>query len=282
MSKLLQRVSDGARNFRQEFPLRQKQADENRQTENQAAIRIQSWFRACKVQAYLRHLHQNAIIIQRLWRGFTARARFRQMVKIQQRWRGFYVRKYVHNFYARQRHLQVVSRKNKLIRAELSELEELQRRQRDCLEVIKQQTANAHRAHRLHHLLSTKHRPGVFNSPFRQAPHETELLLRQVKYQPPTRGRTGLVAIPDPTTPVSPESPRSSSPWPTLPPIVSRKQQVVFRQPGEVWQQCVDCPHLTCLPSSYSHLEEATRQLQLHRSVNLHGDKLLERNTVRQ
>lgn len=31
------------------------QAEENRQKENEAAIRIQSWFRACKVRAYLRY-----------------------------------------------------------------------------------------------------------------------------------------------------------------------------------------------------------------------------------
>lgn len=32
-----------------------RQAEDNRQKENQAAIRIQSWFRACKVRAYLRY-----------------------------------------------------------------------------------------------------------------------------------------------------------------------------------------------------------------------------------
>uniref|UniRef100_A0A3P8VIP7 Spermatogenesis associated 17 n=1 Tax=Cynoglossus semilaevis TaxID=244447 RepID=A0A3P8VIP7_CYNSE len=232
---------------------------ENRQTENQAAIRIQSWFRACKVQAYLRHLHQNAIIIQRLWRGFTARARFRQM--IQQRWRGFYVRKYVHNFYARQRHLQVVSRKNKLIRY------------RVCFFSKSKQLYITPPTHTHTHpspssplslifpvsLSRSLQRPGVFNSPFRQAPHETELLLRQVKYQPPTRGRTGLVAIPDPTTPVSPESPRSSSPWPTLPPIVSRKQQVRGSKTGGA----VEPAHTSCLHGFMSSLHDRPRNTGL-------------------
>lgn len=31
------------------------QAEDNRQNENKAATRIQSWFRACKVRAYLRY-----------------------------------------------------------------------------------------------------------------------------------------------------------------------------------------------------------------------------------
>ena len=33
------------------------QAEESRQKENQAATQIQSWFRACKVQAYLRYVY---------------------------------------------------------------------------------------------------------------------------------------------------------------------------------------------------------------------------------
>uniref|UniRef100_A0A665SXS1 Spermatogenesis associated 17 n=1 Tax=Echeneis naucrates TaxID=173247 RepID=A0A665SXS1_ECHNA len=240
--------------FKKEHFLRNRCAEENRQKENQAATRIQSWFRACKVRAYLSHLHKKAIIIQKIWRGFTARARFRQMVKaayfimkmnfyeemavrIQRRWRGFFVRKYIHNFYARKSYLEGLSRKNELLRRELDELEELQKRERDCLEKIKEQTAMVYQAHRLHHLLSTEQCPGVFNSPFKPAPHETELLLRQVKYQAPTRlvprGRTSLPGMPALATSFSGSL---GSPWIkttrtscssklTLPPIINKKQQ---------------------------------------------------------
>ncbi|MEQ2198030.1 hypothetical protein XENOCAPTIV_006580 [Xenoophorus captivus] len=75
--KLKQQVEE----FRKEYFYRNRQAEENRQKENQAAIRIQSWFRACKVRAYLSHLHKKAIILQKTWRGFAARAYVRQMVK---------------------------------------------------------------------------------------------------------------------------------------------------------------------------------------------------------
>uniref|UniRef100_A0A3B3ZCN4 Uncharacterized protein n=1 Tax=Periophthalmus magnuspinnatus TaxID=409849 RepID=A0A3B3ZCN4_9GOBI len=54
----------------------------DREKENQAAIRIQSWVRACRVQVYISHLHKKAVIIQKIWRGFRARSRFRQMVKV--------------------------------------------------------------------------------------------------------------------------------------------------------------------------------------------------------
>ncbi|XP_071346179.1 spermatogenesis-associated protein 17 isoform X2 [Trachinotus anak] len=274
------KIKSEAEEFQKEYFLRNSQAEENRQRENQAAIRIQSWFRACKVRAYLSHLHKKAIIIQKIWRGFTARARFRQMVKIQRRWRGFFLRKYIHNFYARKSYLEELSRKNELVRRELDELEELQRRERNCLEMIKEQTAKVYQAHRLHHLLSTKQCPGVFNSPFRPAPHETELLLRQVKYHAPTRlaprGKACLLGMPDSAA----SFPSSlGSPWikttgtfcfskPILPPIVSKKQQGLFREPGEVWEQRVHCPDLTLhLQTSYTHLEEAQNQLRQHKGT---------------
>uniref|UniRef100_A0A8C9YCX5 Spermatogenesis associated 17 n=1 Tax=Sander lucioperca TaxID=283035 RepID=A0A8C9YCX5_SANLU len=209
MAELL-KIKSEVEEFKKEYFYRNSQAEENRQREYQAANRIQSWFRASKVRAYLSHLHKKAIIIQRIWRGFTARARFRQMVKaayfimkmnfyeemavrIQKRWRGFFVRKYIHNYYARKSYLEGLSRKNELVRMELAELEELQKRERDCVEMVKEQTAKVYQAHRLHHLLSTKQCPGVFNSPFRPAPHEMELLLRQVKYQAPARRKRVII-----------------------------------------------------------------------------------------
>uniref|UniRef100_A0A4W6FV25 Spermatogenesis associated 17 n=1 Tax=Lates calcarifer TaxID=8187 RepID=A0A4W6FV25_LATCA len=270
MAELL-KIRSEAEEFLKEYFLRNSQAEENRQKENQAATRIQSWFRACKVRAYLSHLHKKAIIIQKIWRGFTARARFRQMVKaayfimkmnfyeemavrIQRRWRGFFVRRYIHNFYARKSYLEGLSRKNELVRRELDEFEELQKRERDCLEMIKEQTAKVYQAHRLHHLLSTKQCPGVFNSPFRPFPHETELLLRQVKYQAPTRlaprGRACLLGVPDSTAPSFPGSLRS-------PQIKTTRICCSSRPPGEVWEQRVHCPDLTLrLQTSYTHLEE--------------------------
>ncbi|XP_054476434.1 spermatogenesis-associated protein 17 [Anoplopoma fimbria] len=292
------KVTSEVEEFKKEYFCRNRLAEENRQRDNQAAIRIQSWFRACKVQAYLSHLHKKAIIIQKIWRGFTARARFRQMVKaayfimkmnfyeemavrIQRRWRGFFVRKYVHNFYARKRYLEGLSRKNELVRMDLDELEELQKRERYCLEMVKEQSAKVYQAHRLHHLLSTKQCPGVFNSPFRPAPHEMELLMRQVKYQAPTRlprrGRACPLGMPSPAAHSFPGTLRSpwiettetySSSRPILPPIAINKRQVLFREPGEVWEQRVDCPDLTLrLQTSYTHLEEAQYQLRQRRGT---------------
>ncbi|XP_040926009.1 spermatogenesis-associated protein 17 isoform X2 [Betta splendens] len=293
-------IQSALEEFQREYFNRNSQAEENRRREHQAATQIQSWFRGCKVRAYLSYLHKKAIIIQKIWRGFTARARFRQMVKaayfimkmnfyeemavrIQRRWRGFFVRKYIHNFYARKRYLEGLYRKNEVVRRELRELEELQKRARESLEMVKEQRAKVKQAHHLHHLLSTKQCPGIFNSPFRPDPHEMELLLKQVKYQAPTRLASreeacalGMPGQAPPSLPGSPGSPgikttrTSNASKLKLPPIASRKQQDVFREPGEVWQQRVHCPDLTSrLQACYAQLEEAQSRLRQHESVRL-------------
>ncbi|XP_072321756.1 spermatogenesis-associated protein 17 isoform X2 [Eucyclogobius newberryi] len=267
--------------FRQEYFYRNSLAEENRQKENHAAINIQSWFRACKVRACISHLHKKAVIIQKIWRGFRARSRFRQMVKaayfimkmnfydemavrIQQRWRGYYVRKYVHSFYARKNYLENITMKNEQVRKDLDELEELQRRERKRLEMVKEQKAKVYQAHRLHHLVSTKQRPGVFNSPFRRGPHEMELLLRQVKYLAPTRltsrDRAFQLGTPGPAAPNFPEtleSPRikrthsQHSSRPTLPPIVSKKPQTSYTLLQDVQNNLRQSAQLQCIYTAH-------------------------------
>ncbi|XP_071778090.2 spermatogenesis-associated protein 17 [Centroberyx gerrardi] len=289
MSRLLKTRSKIEQVKKQYFH-RNSLAEENRQRENQAATQIQSWFRACKVRAYLSHLHKKATIMQKIWRGFAARARLRQMVKaayfimkmnfyeemavrIQRRWRGFYARKYIHNYYARKRYLEGLSMKNQLVRRGLDELEELQKRERDCLEMEREQAAKIYQAQRLHYLLSTKQRPGVFNSPFMPAPHEMELLLRQAKPQPSARlsprDRACLLGTPGTPAPGTPGSPRIKftktccSPRPLLPPITSKKPQGPFREQEEVWEQRWRCPEPSLrLQTSYTHLQEAQEELR--------------------
>ncbi|XP_038163563.1 spermatogenesis-associated protein 17 [Cyprinodon tularosa] len=203
-SKTKDMVIDFRRRPSPHFPMNiqgqdiEMQAEENRQKESQAAIKIQSWFRACRVRAYLRHLQKNAIIIQKTWRGFAARARVRQMVKeayftmkmnyynemevrISKTWRGFYVRKHILDFYARKRYLEQILIKNELIRKELDEIEEAQKKEREHLKAVKEQTTKLYQAHKLHHLMGTSQIPGVFHSQ-----PEMELLLRQLKYHPCT------------------------------------------------------------------------------------------------
>ncbi|KAM9568080.1 spermatogenesis-associated protein 17 [Salvelinus alpinus] len=243
----LVRLQNEIEQMKEEYFTRNRIAEENRQRENEAAIQIQSWFRGCQVRAYLSHLHRKATIIQKIWRGFTARAHFRQMVKaayfimkmnfyhemsvrIQQRWRGYCVRKYSHNYYARKRYMEGLARKNKQIS-----------------------------------VTGTTTCPGVFNSPFRPGPDEMELRLRRTKPLPPRnfpRDRASLLGNTSPSAPSFPGVPRAFGAKP-LPPIPSKKPQGPFREPAEVWAQRQRGlePSLR-VQTSISDLEQAQDQLR--------------------
>uniref|UniRef100_A0A8C2B2I7 Spermatogenesis associated 17 n=1 Tax=Cyprinus carpio TaxID=7962 RepID=A0A8C2B2I7_CYPCA len=232
-------------------------AEENRQKENEAAVRIQSWFRGCQVRAYLSHLHKNATSIQKIWHGLTARALFRQRVKIQQRWRGYYVRKYVHDYYARKRYLEGLTRKNKHIRRDLEEVAELQWKERERITLEKQEKEKNIQAQRLHFLLSTKQCLGVFNSPFRTEPDETELRLRKVR---PLLVRSAPKERKTPN--ITPDLNNLMPNRERLPPI-HKKPQGPFRPALEVQQQ----RHRPLEPSlhvitSITALEEAREELK--------------------
>ncbi|XP_052010178.1 spermatogenesis-associated protein 17 [Xyrauchen texanus] len=267
----LEKLFSHLENIKEQYFLKNRIAEENRQRENEAAVKIQRWFRGCQVRAYLRHLHKNATLIQKIWRGFTARELFRQRVKtayfimkmnfynkmavkIQQRWRGYYVRKYVHNYYARKRYLEGVARKNDLIRRDLAEFAELQKRERERIALEKEEQEKNIQAQRLHFLLSTKHCPGVFNSPFRAEPDEMELRLRRVKPQSAPKERKTPIIIPDFSN-LMPNRER-------LPPI-HKKPQGPFRPALEVQQQRLRPlePSLR-VATSITALEEAREELK--------------------
>lgn len=59
-----------------------REAEVNSEKEYKAAVRIQSWFRGCRIRAYLKHLHQNATEIQRCYRGYTGRKDYRRVLKV--------------------------------------------------------------------------------------------------------------------------------------------------------------------------------------------------------
>ncbi|KAF5888889.1 spermatogenesis-associated protein 17-like, partial [Clarias magur] len=230
---------------KEQYYRRNREAEENREREHAAAVRIQSWVRGCQVRVYLSFLHRNAIVIQKTWRAFRARQYFRQRVKtayflmkmnfynetavkIQKRWRGYYVRKYVHNFYERKRYLDDLTKRNEQVRRELEEIAEQQRKERERIAMEREEREKYTQAQRLHFLVSTKQRPGVFNSPFRSVPDEMELRLRAVK---PFRTRSA------PKETASDRQPSGfSSSVERLPPI-HKSPQGPFRPAAEVQRQ---------------------------------------------
>ncbi|XP_028856319.1 spermatogenesis-associated protein 17 [Denticeps clupeoides] len=260
---------------REEYFVRIRIAEENRALEHAAAVKIQSWFRGCQTRAYLRYLNKKATLMQKIWRGFSARRIFRKMleaafftrkmnlcnqmaVRIQKTWRGYYVRQYVHNYYARKIYLEGLTRKNEEVRKTLEEFAEFQRRMREQERTEREEREKCILAQKMHFLLSTKQCPGVYNSPFRDSPGEMELRMRSAKpplAKSPSRHKDRIGK--------KMESPTEAGSATHLPPIRTKKPQGPFRQPLEVWQQRYRPLEPTLrVATSITALEEAREELR--------------------
>lgn len=249
---------------------RNREADEKRIQEYQAVLTIQAWFRSVRVQAFIRHLHKSATIIQKHWRGHLGRAVYRVMItnlvyimrhnyynamttKIQKMWRGFYVRKYVFDYYSRKRYLEGLIVKNEVVRREIEELreqKESESRRRKEIEAERklQEYAAKHR-----YLLSTQVVPGIYNSPFKPHPDEMEFVLRKVKPHPPNMPKPNRDSHSGIIIPESPPLPQTEP----LPPI-GQKPQGPFRDPSEVQKQRYKPLQPTLrVATSYTSTEEA-------------------------
>uniref|UniRef100_A0A8B9CFI1 Spermatosis associated 17 n=1 Tax=Anser brachyrhynchus TaxID=132585 RepID=A0A8B9CFI1_9AVES len=223
--------------LREECFRRNRCVDEDRKIKYKAAVKIQSWFRGCRVRAYLRHLNKMVICIQKRWRGYQSRRYFRKIVKIQKRWRGYYVRKYIHNYYALKKYLEAVSVNNEIVRNELQEYAEMNEKEKKKKDQEKKEKEKEYQARKMHYLLSTEQIAGIYNSPFRKSPDPMELLLRQSKplshrrQQVKSPFRDELYDWPTCTRPPTFHAGES------LPPIGRQKPQGPFRDTAEVLRQ---------------------------------------------
>ena len=169
-----------------------------RELEYSAAVKIQSWFRGARVRAYLKYLDINAIEIQKKWRGFLGRKKYRLKlkeqvcimklnyynqvaVKIQKVWKGYFVRKYIFNYYSRKKYLKALEVKNELVRQELEDHAEQQEQERLWKEEAVKKKNRDYQARKNHYLLSTEVKPGIYNSPFQPYPSEMEFHLRNAR-----------------------------------------------------------------------------------------------------
>ncbi|KAM6280443.1 spermatogenesis-associated protein 17 isoform 2-T2 [Porphyrio hochstetteri] len=162
--------------LREEYFRRNRSIDEDRKREYKAAVKIQSWFRGCRVRAYLRYLTKMVIFIQKWWRGYRSRRSFSKMVetayfimkmnfynemavRIQKRWRGYYVRKYIHNYYALKKYLEAISVNNEIVRNELQEYTEMKENEKKRKDLEKKEKEMKYQARKMHYLLSTEQGP---------------------------------------------------------------------------------------------------------------------------
>ncbi|XP_071996215.1 spermatogenesis-associated protein 17 isoform X2 [Engystomops pustulosus] len=258
LGKLQRRLSE----LTMEYFQRCRDAEENRLTEYNAAVVIQSWFRGCRVRAYLRYLNRMVTVIQKWWRGYRARKYFRSKVKIQKRWRGYYIRKYVHNYYALKKYLEGVAIKNSFVRKELEEFAEMSKKEKQKKALDSSEREKEQRARKMHHLLSTEQIPGIYNSPYRQYPDEMEFRLKRARppshRELPKKDHDGSF--------VDWTDCRPFYSFPTtqpLPPIGQKKPQGPFRDPAEVFQQRYRPLEPTLrVATSFNSLEEAREELK--------------------
>ncbi|CAD5116643.1 DgyrCDS5514 [Dimorphilus gyrociliatus] len=180
--------------------------------------------------------------------------RFNEMaVKIQKVWRGYYSRKYVFNYYARQRYLEALLHKNETIRNELKEWEEMENRRQQIEEdeIMKSRIKNWAQGH--HHLRGTTVIPGIYNSPYKPIPElETQLILAK-----PRVADSGMKNRRNKYVKYGSGDAFELNQLESLPPI-HEKPQGPFRDPHEVWRQRLKPlkPSLR-VQTSYTSVEEA-------------------------
>jgi hypothetical protein len=245
-----------------------READEARDREYGAAVTTQSWFRGCRLRAYLRYLSESAMVVQRWYRGHLGRKLYRQLLKdlvakmeidhynamaekIQSRWRGYYVRKYVFDFYAQRRYLTELRRKNEIVGRRLEEA----RMQKEREETERQKTVEKLRMEtelrRRHHMLSTECREGVYR-PFREGrsqPLPIESRMRSLKFYSSTgKSKQRTLSCDSHVTGTS------------LPPVqLPNKIQGPFHHPGMVWRQRYKPPNPTLRVATPFNSEEIAR-----------------------
>ncbi|KAI6660787.1 Spermatogenesis-associated protein 17 [Oopsacas minuta] len=174
-----------------------EQAADQLKNEFYSAVKIQAWFRGVRLRAYIKHLNNSATIIQKHWRSYMARGIFRRMVSstleqmriahyntmatvIQKVWRGYYVRKHVHNFYARQRYLEAIVDINNYVLEDLYKYEDIVIAKAEKSRAEKLENDRLLKATRNHFMLSTNQSAGVYALSKCRENNEIELIMRNL------------------------------------------------------------------------------------------------------
>ena len=146
-------------------------------------MRIQASWRGYTVRRSLWGLGQSATEIQRVWRGYLGRERFKRAraakdkelreayfaaaATVIQRWfRGYYSRLHIHCFNSRKQYLASIQAMNEHVVEEMNGnyLYQLEEQETLAMELGRKRFEGALKG--LHHLVSTQSSAGIYNSPF--------------------------------------------------------------------------------------------------------------------
>jgi hypothetical protein len=164
------------------FAMKQSASDESAK-EEQAIIKVQSVYRGSKVRERWHAVLHNALLVQRLSRGWLARVRTRALrlertkrlnsvffhhcaTVIKKFYRGWRSRKFLHDYYGRKAYLEKVERRGDWTKEYLARYQSNKETEAKMEEEKQMRAEFDNLAGELHHLVSTKSIAGVYNPPY--------------------------------------------------------------------------------------------------------------------
>ncbi|KAK3717529.1 hypothetical protein QZH41_013784 [Actinostola sp. cb2023] len=225
------------------------EAEDQRNVEYAAAVKIQSWFRGVRVRAYIRYTQEifstlkGPPINPTTWTKGVPPCFLLMLSEDSQLLKsslGYYTRKYVHNFYSRKAFLEGLAFKNKVVREQLQKMAVSSAKEAERKQVQEDKAAKQREAEKTHYLISTHQIPGVYCSPFKGRSAK-EMELQSTKPLSPksrnalsARLRTGKNKS---LNNKENDDDEQSMKYKPLPPINTNTIQGPFRTPNEVREQ---------------------------------------------
>lgn len=177
--KLRDQLDESAKVY---FAMKQAASD-NSTREKQAIIKVQSVYRGSKVRERWHAVLHNALLVQRLSRGWLARVRTRALrlertkrlnshffhhcaTIIKKFYRGWWSRRYLHSYYGRKQYLEKVEQRGNWTKEYLARYQSNTEMEAKLEEEGQMRQEFDNLAGELHHLVSTKSIAGVYNPPF--------------------------------------------------------------------------------------------------------------------
>jgi len=177
--KLRDQLDESAKVY---FAMKQAASDESTR-EKRAIIKVQSVYRGSKVRERWHAVLHNALLVQRLSRGWLARVRTRALrlertkrlnshffhhcaTIIKKFYRGWWSRKYLHDYYGRKAYLELVEKRGDWTKEYLARYQSNTEMEAKMQEEGQMRSEFDNLAGELHHLVSTKSIAGVYNPPF--------------------------------------------------------------------------------------------------------------------
>jgi len=164
------------------FAMKQSASNESAR-EKQAIIKVQSAYRGSKVRERWHAVLHNALLVQRLSRGWLARVRTRALrlertkrlnavffhhcaTTIKKFYRGWHSRRYLHDYYGRKAYFEKVEKRGEWTKEYLARYQANTEMEAKMEEEAQMRREFDNLAGELHHLVSTKSIAGVYNPPF--------------------------------------------------------------------------------------------------------------------